>query len=64
MSKFVSFVKAHVVGPMTVAASAALAPIMANGGAFDLKATAIVFVGALLGAILHKQVIVRVVGED
>lgn len=66
MSKFVSFVKAHVVGPVTVAVTAALAPVVAGGSlsALDYKAIGLTFAGALVGAIFHKQVIVKVVGED
>jgi len=65
-NKFVSFVKAHVVGPVTVAASAALAPLVVGGSlsAIDYKAVGLAFVGALVGAVLHKKVIVKVVGED
>ena len=62
-SKFVNFMKAHVVGPLTTSVGAVVAAVAASGKDADPKEVALVFVGAILGTLFHKEVIVRFGGE-
>ena len=63
-NKFVSGLKKYVIGPVMVAVGAAVATVSASGADIDPKAAGLAFLGALLGAILHKEVIVRFTGEE
>lgn len=63
MSNVASVLKKYVLGPVVTSVGATVAAATA-GGAMDAKAMCLVFVGAFLGAVLHKEVVVRFVGED
>ncbi len=57
--KVLNFLKEHVAGPLMTAGGAVVAAVSASGKDAEPKEVALVFVGALLGAVLHKEVIVK-----